>query len=165
MEAPEKTPNDLTVAREETPDQVIVEERTVTMGKEEPLPIAALPEPRKAIHLLGPGMALTALGVGLGETFMWPRLVMVFGPEVRWLFLIGVTVQLVVMMEMARWTMATGESIFFGAARLHRGAMWFFWATALLVYTSSRATSLSEPSRSKRLRGFRGCPRQSADCS
>jgi hypothetical protein len=134
MEAPEKTPNDLTVAREETPDQVIVEERTVTMGKEEPLPIAALPEPRKAIHLLGPGMALTALGVGLGETFMWPRLVMVFGPEVRWLFLIGVTVQLVVMMEMARWTMATGESIFFGAARLHRGAMWFFWATALLVY-------------------------------
>ncbi|MGH2735495.1 MAG: Nramp family divalent metal transporter, partial [Actinomycetota bacterium] len=57
-----------------------------------------------------------------------------FGPEVRWLFLIGVTIQLAVMMEMARWTMATGESIFFGAARLHRAAMWFFWATALLVY-------------------------------
>ena len=79
-------------------------------------------------------MALTALAVGLGETFLWPRLVIVFGTEIRWLFLVGVTVQLVVMMEMARWAMATGESIFFGAARIHRAAMWFFYATGILIY-------------------------------
>lgn len=109
-------------------------ERTVRMGGEEPLPIRPLPQPLKPIHLLGPGMAITALGVGLGETFMWPRLVMVFGPNVRWLFLVGVTIQLVVMMEMARWAMATGESIFFGAARIHKAVMWFFWASALLIY-------------------------------
>jgi hypothetical protein len=104
------------------------------MGREAPLPIRSLPEPLKPIHLLGPGMALTALAVGLGETFLWPRLVMVFGTEIRWLFLIGVTVQLFVMMEMARWAMATGESIFFGAARLHRVVMWFFFATGILIY-------------------------------
>ena len=104
------------------------------MGREEPLPIRPLPEPLKPVHLLGPGMALTALAVGLGETFLWPRLVMVFGTQVRWLFLIGVTVQLFVMMEMARWAMATGESIFFGAARLHRVVMWFFFATGILIY-------------------------------
>jgi hypothetical protein len=79
-------------------------------------------------------MALTALAVGLGETFLWPRLVIVFGTQIRWLFLIGVTVQLVVMMEMARWAMATGESIFFGAARIHRVAMWFFFVTGILIY-------------------------------
>jgi hypothetical protein len=104
------------------------------MGREDPLPVRALPEPLKPVHLLGPGMALTALAVGLGETFLWPRLVIVFGTQVRWLFLIGVTVQLAVMMEMARWAMATGESIFFGAARLHRSVMWFFFATGILIY-------------------------------
>lgn len=109
-------------------------ERTVSMGREAPLPIRVLPDAPAAIHLLGPGMVLTALGVGLGETFMWPRLVMIFGPNIRWLFLLGVTLQLVVMMEMARWAMATGESIFFGAARLGRWIMWFFFATAILVY-------------------------------
>ena len=112
----------------------VADERTVAMGREDPLPIRPLPTPLKPIHLLGPGMALTALAVGLGETFLWPRLVIVFGTQIRWLFLIGVTVQLVVMMEMARWAMATGESIFFGAARIHRAAMWFFYATGILIY-------------------------------
>lgn len=104
------------------------------MGREAPLPIRPLPKPFKPVHLIGPGIALTALGVGLGETFQWPRLVIVFGPNVRWLFLVGVTVQLVVMMEMARYSMATGESIFFGAARLWRPVMWFFFACAMLIY-------------------------------
>ena len=104
------------------------------MGREAPLPIRPLPKPFRPAHLFGPGIALTALGVGLGETFQWPRLVIVFGPNVRWLFLVGVTVQLVVMIEMARYSMATGESIFFGAARLWRPIMWFFFACALLIY-------------------------------
>ena len=52
----------------------VAEERTVVMGREDPLPIRPLPAPLKPIHLLGPGMALTALAVGLGETFLWPRL-------------------------------------------------------------------------------------------
>ena len=104
------------------------------MGREAPLPIRPLPKPFNPVHLIGPGIALTALGVGLGETFQWPRLVIVFGPNVRWLFLVGVTVQLVVMIEMARYAMATGESIFFGAARIARPVMWFFFACALLIY-------------------------------
>lgn len=79
-------------------------------------------------------MVLVALGVGLGETFLWPRLVLLFGPNIRWLFLVGVTLQAVVMLEMARYAMATGESIFFGAARIARPIMWFFFATAALVY-------------------------------
>jgi hypothetical protein len=58
----------------------------------------------------------------------------VFGPEIRWLFLIGVLVQTVVMLEMARYAMATGESIFFGAARIAQPLMWFFFLVAILVY-------------------------------
>ncbi|MBQ6640591.1 MAG: Nramp family divalent metal transporter, partial [Saccharopolyspora sp.] len=84
--------------------------------------------------MLGPTVFLVALGVGMGESYMWPRLVLVFGPEIRWLFLIGVTLQAVVMLEMARWAMATGESIFTGAARLAKPLMWFFFVTAIAVY-------------------------------
>jgi len=98
------------------------------------MPIRKLPEAPESAHILGPAMILVALGVGFGETYLWPRLVIVFGPEIRWMFLVGVIVQTVVMLEMARYAMATGESIFFGAARLAKPFMWFFFATAILVY-------------------------------
>jgi hypothetical protein len=39
-----------------------------------------------------------------------------------------------VMLEMARYAMATGESIFFGAARVWQPLMWMFFAIAALVY-------------------------------
>jgi hypothetical protein len=133
-------------------------ERVVPMGREEPLPIKPLPEPINWVHVLGPGMVLTALGVGLGETFMWPRLVVVFGPEIRWLFLLGVTIQLCVMLEMARWTLATGESIFFGAARIWRPVMWFFWASAMFIYIWPGHISLGAQSVSTLLGGSIGWP-------
>jgi hypothetical protein len=110
------------------------EERVHHAGREDPLPIRELPEPPASLHILGPGMVLAALGVGVGETYLWPRLVILFGPEIRWLFLVGVTLQAVVMLEMARYATATGESIFFGAARLWRPVMWLFFAIAILVY-------------------------------
>jgi hypothetical protein len=110
------------------------DERVWRAGKLPPMPIRKLPEAPQAAHVLGPAMILVALGVGLGETYLWPRLVIVFGPEIRWLFLVGVIVQTVVMLEMARYAMATGESIFFGAARVFQPLMWLFFATAIAVY-------------------------------
>src|SRR5918911_108142 len=109
-------------------------ERVWRAGNLPPMPIRKLPEAPQAAHIIGPAMILVALGVGLGETFLWPRLVIVFGPNIRWLFLVGVGVQTVVMLEMARYAMATGESIFFGAARVFQPLMWGFFAIAILVY-------------------------------
>ena len=109
-------------------------ERGWSAGRLAPMPIRKLPEAPQAAHIIGPAMILVALGVGLGETFLWPRLVIVFGPDIRWLFLIGVLVQTVVMLEMARYAMATGESIFFGAARIFQPLMWLFFITAIAVY-------------------------------
>ncbi|HEY0574866.1 MAG TPA: Nramp family divalent metal transporter [Pseudonocardia sp.] len=98
------------------------------------MPIRKLPDAPPSVHILGPTVFLLALGVGMGESYMWPRLVLLFGPEIRWLFLIGVTLQAVVMLEMARYAMATGESIFTGAARVFKPLMWYFFITALAVY-------------------------------
>ncbi|MFC0106721.1 Nramp family divalent metal transporter [Kibdelosporangium aridum] len=116
------------------PNAVAGEERVWRAGRLDPMPIRTLPEAPPSVHLLGPTVFLVALGVGMGESYMWPRLVLVFGPEIRWLFLIGVTLQAVVMLEMARYAMATGESIFTGAARVFKPIMWFFFITAILVY-------------------------------
>src|ERR687883_1552440 len=109
-------------------------ERVWRAGKLPPMPIRKLPEAPQAAHIIGPAMILVALGVGLGETFLWPRLVIVFGPNIRWMFLVGVALQTVVMLEMARYAMATGESIFFGAARIFQPIMWLFFVTAIAVY-------------------------------
>jgi hypothetical protein len=117
-----------------TLDQERREEEVWHAGRLEPMPIREMPEPPPSLHILGPAMILVALGVGLGETYMWPRLVLVFGPEIRWLFLIGVTLQAIVMTEFARYAIATGESIFFGAARVAKPLMWFFFVVAILLY-------------------------------
>ncbi|MBP2184978.1 Nramp family divalent metal transporter [Amycolatopsis magusensis] len=124
-------------------------ERVWKAGGLEPMPIRPLPEAPPSIHILGPTVFLVALGVGMGESYMWPRLVLVFGPDIRWLFLIGVTLQAIVMLEMARYAMATGESIFTGAARIFKPLMWFFFVTAILVYiwpghVSAGAAALEE---------------------
>jgi hypothetical protein len=109
-------------------------ERVWHAGGLEPMPIRKLPEAPPSIHILGPTVFLVALGVGMGESYMWPRLVLLFGPEIRWLFLIGVTLQAFVLLEMARYAMATGESIFTGAARVFKPIMWFFFTIAILIY-------------------------------
>ena len=109
-------------------------ERVWRAGKLPPMKIRKLPEAPAAAHVLGPAMILVAIGVGFGETYLWPRLVIVFGPDIRWLFTVGVLVQTVVMLEMARYAMATGESIFFGAARVWQPLMWMFFLIAALVY-------------------------------
>jgi hypothetical protein len=126
------------ITDDRTPGTVTMDEagadRVWRAGKLPPMPIRKLPEAPQAAHIIGPAMILVALGVGFGETYLWPRLVIVFGPNIRWLFTLGVLVQLVVMLEMARYAMATGESIFFGAARVWQPLMWMFFAIALLVY-------------------------------
>ncbi|MFI6498317.1 Nramp family divalent metal transporter [Nonomuraea typhae] len=112
----------------------VEDERVWKAGRLEPMPIRKLPDAPPSVHILGPTVFLVALGVGMGESYMWPRLVLLFGPEIRWLFLIGVTLQAVVMLEMARYAMATGESIFSGAARVFKPIMWFFFVVAIAVY-------------------------------
>ena len=131
MTAYESPDSSLPSTTSETPDD---DGRVWVAGGLEPMPIRKLPSAPPSIHVLGPTVFLIALGVGMGESYMWPRLVLLFGPDIRWLFLIGVTLQAVVMLEMARYAMATGESIFMGAARVAKPLMWFFFVTAILVY-------------------------------
>jgi hypothetical protein len=118
----------------EEPIQTVSTGRVWHAGRLEPMPIRKLPAAPPSMHILGPTVFLVALGVGMGESYMWPRLVLVFGPDIRWMFMVGVTLQAFVLLEMARYAMATGESIFFGAARVFKPMMWFFYVAAILIY-------------------------------
>jgi len=87
------------------------------LGEGPPLKLEKLPKPPKARHLLGPGIILAAMGIGMGEMVMWPRMALMWGPGVLWLALIGFTIQYFVQKEMSRWVTATGESFFLALLR------------------------------------------------
>lgn len=87
-------------------------------------------------HLIGPSIIALGMGLGAGEFLLWPNLIAVNGYSIWWLFWVGVLTQFVVIHEIERWTIATGESIFAGMARLDRFAFWpwFFLAATLISF-------------------------------
>ena len=85
-------------------------------------------------HLVGPSVIAVGMGLGAGEFLLWPNLITVNGYGVLWLFWVGVLTQFVVIGEIERWTIATGESVFGGMARLDRRAFWpWFFLVATLA--------------------------------
>jgi hypothetical protein len=95
-----------------------------------------IPRVPRLRHLIGPSVIALGLGLGAGEFLLWPNLVTVNGYGIWWLFWIGVVTQFVVAAEIERWTVASGESIFAGMARLDRLGFWpwFFLAATLISF-------------------------------
>jgi hypothetical protein len=87
-----------------------------------PLEPADLPEKKLGFwQLAGPGAILVGLSIGAGEIMLWPYLIDRFGPSITWAALIGVFLQFWVNLEISRYTIATGETVYTGLARLHPG--------------------------------------------
>jgi len=72
-------------------------------------------------QMAGPGAILVGLSIGAGEIIIWPRLVAEFGPDMIWAAILGVFLQMWINLEVGRWTIATGETVFTGFARIWRG--------------------------------------------
>jgi len=108
----------------------------VKIGEGPALKIGKLPKPPRAGHLLGPGIILAAMGIGMGELIMWPRMALMWGTGVLWLALLGFTIQYFVQVEMSRWVTATGESFFQAAARIgfRKIFSWIFFFGAPIIY-------------------------------
>ena len=87
-------------------------------------------------HLIGPSVIALGMGLGAGELLLWPNLITVNGYGIWWLFWVGVVTQYFVIREITRWTVATGESVFAGMARLGlRGVWpWFFLVATLASF-------------------------------
>ncbi len=93
-----------------------------------------VPRVPRLAHLIGPSMIALGMGLGAGEFLLWPNLIAVNGYQIWWLFWVGVLTQFVVILEIERWTIATGESTFAGMGRLDRLHLWpWFFLLATLA--------------------------------
>jgi Mn2+/Fe2+ NRAMP family transporter len=86
------------------------------------------PLPRSFWALVGPGAVLVGLSIGAGELIIWPRITAQYGAGMVWAALLGVFIQLWLNLEIARYTLATGESPYTGYARLSPVFAWVFLA-------------------------------------
>lgn len=82
-----------------------------------PLKKNILPEPPKTIaKMIGPSIILVGLGLGTGELILWPYLTSNWGLGIIWGAALGITIQYFLNMEIERYSLANGESIFVGFA-------------------------------------------------
>ena len=72
-------------------------------------------------QMAGPGAILVGLSIGAGEIIVWPRVVAQYGASMVWAAVLGVFLQMWINFEVGRWTIATGETIYTGFARVWRG--------------------------------------------
>ncbi|PIT93483.1 hypothetical protein COU00_04235 [Candidatus Falkowbacteria bacterium CG10_big_fil_rev_8_21_14_0_10_43_11] len=88
------------------------------------------PAPIKFSKLLGPSFIILALGLGSGEVILWPYLSANFGLGIAWGAVLGITCQYFINMEIERYALVKGESVFVGMNKLWRLApLWFIAST------------------------------------
>ncbi len=95
-----------------------------------PFGIRELPQSPSLRKLIGPSFILLSMGLGSGEVILWPYLVSNWGFGLIWGVLVGLTLQFFMNMEIERYSLARGESIFVGFARKSKILpYWFIFST------------------------------------
>ena len=111
------------------------------------LRLETLPKKRFSFwKIAGPGAVLVGLSIGAGEIIIWPRIVAQFGASMVWAAVVGVFLQLWINLEIGRWTIATGETVLTGYARVWRGFAPIFILLTVLGYIApgwGRASGLA----------------------
>ncbi|MEX1052729.1 MAG: Nramp family divalent metal transporter [Patescibacteria group bacterium] len=95
-----------------------------------PLKINKIPKAPGLKKLIGPSFILLGLGLGSGEIILWPYLTSNFGMGIIWGAILGITFQFFMNMEIERYALINGESVFVGLARKFRLiSLWFLLST------------------------------------
>lgn len=89
--------------------------------------------PPKLSKMIGPSFILLGMGLGSGELIMWPYLAANYGLGIIWAAVIGITFQFFINMEIERYTLINGESVFVGLARKLKifSPIWFILSTII----------------------------------
>lgn len=111
-----------------SPEKNLVPPQTIPPGSLPPLRTRNLPEPIQVRKMIGPSIILAGLALGSGEFVLWPYITVQSQFIFFWACMLGVTIQYFINMEIARWTLATGETAVMGFCRLSR-----IWAYIFLV--------------------------------
>ncbi len=92
-----------------------------------------MPEAPRLLKLIGPSFIILGVGLGSGELILWPYLASNFGLGIAWAAVVGITLQFFLNMEIERYSLVTGESVFAGWARKWGKAapVWFIISTII----------------------------------
>lgn len=93
-----------------------------------------LPPPPRLVKAVGVGIVVMGMAMGTGELIIWPHLVASYGLKILWFALVGITIQYFINQEVARHTLATGESFFTASARVINISSLFWIVAAVLLY-------------------------------
>lgn len=106
------------------------------------------PNPPSFKKLFGPSFIILALGLGSGEVILWPYLASNYGLGIAWGALLGITFQFFINMEIERYALVKGESVFVGIAKIFpRATHWFIFSTFVgfglpgIIAASAQVTS------------------------
>lgn len=84
--------------------------------------------------VLGPGIIWMALAQGSGELIWWPYLIAKYGLTFLFLLLPACLLQYPLTVEIGRYSLLTGESIFHGFFRVHRALGIFLWVLMTISF-------------------------------
>lgn len=84
------------------------------------------PQAPRLRKLLGPSFIILAMGLGSGEVILWPYLAANIGLGIAWGALLGITFQYFMNMEIERYALVKGESVFVGLGKLFKRAPYWF---------------------------------------
>ncbi len=88
------------------------------------------PKPLPLKKLFGPSFIILALGLGSGEIILWPYLSSNYGLGIAWGAILGITFQYFINMEIERYALVKGESVFVGFSRMWKKLpIWFIAST------------------------------------
>ena len=96
--------------------------------KDIPLP------PTSFWKIFGVGVIIMGMAIGTGELIMWPYMVVKYGLGILWGALIGITFQYFINQEVARISIATGESFFLASQRVFKWIVFFWLFSAVILY-------------------------------
>ncbi len=107
-----------------------------------PWGLAPLPAPppftlANILRTIGPGIVGLGVAIGGGEWLLGPSVIVTYGPGLLWVTTVAVVLQALLNLEMARYTLYTGEPIITGFMRTRPGPVFWGWtysALALLQY-------------------------------
>ena len=83
---------------------------------------------------MGPSFIILALGLGSGEVILWPYLTANFGLGIAFGALLGLSFQFFINMEIERYALAKGESVFVGLRQMFPWSSYWFIATTFIGF-------------------------------
>lgn len=98
------------------------------------LPAPPIPRGFGWLGVVGPGIIVLGASIGSGEFLLGPAAFVRHGLSILWVTLIAIILQTIFNLELMRYTLATGESVFTGFMRTGPSSTFWAWVYSILYF-------------------------------